>query len=345
MKYLNLKILIFTFLINSIIYAKQNAYIDNWEFESRENINRVYEDSLKLISSTLLEDYNLYEIGPLEIDSEGNLIFFDFSNTFRIAYVPDGDLDEMLFFGNGKGKGPSEFGKPFDLKFDDDGSIWLADVENYKIQKWSSKGDLIFEFKTPKYVRPSKIDYDEKTKEIIILSEQYTPSGVLYVFDENGDLKNAFQKPIEKETRSVLYFESEIVSTGSDFILAGAVKPFLRYYSNDGNLIYSKGIVGFENPEKILSREGRVTSRNKDLVRAVVDLQYSNGIVYAGISNKKNERWIRFLDKYKPNNGEYIASLELKLPAKYFAISENKLFVIEYNWNDEKTYLSEYLFE
>lgn len=345
MKYLIFSTLFFTYLFNSFSYAKQNAYIDNWEFESRENINRVFEDSLKLISSSLLEDYNLYEIGPLEVDNKGNLVLFDFTNTFKIAFVPNGDLDEMLFFGNGKGKGPSEFGKPFDLKFDDEGNIWLADVGNFKIQKWSPQGKLLIEFKAPKYVRPSKIDYDESRKEIIVLSEQYTPNGVLYIFNENGDLKNAFQKPKKNETRSVLYFESEIVSIDEGFIIAGAVKPFFRYYKNNGDLVYSKGIVGYQNPEKILSREGRVTSRSKDLIRAVVDLQYSNGVIYAGISNKKNDRWIRFLDKYKPENGEYMASLKLNLPTKYFALHKNKLFTIEYNSNDKKTYLSEYLIE
>jgi hypothetical protein len=323
-------------------FSQTSQFENNWEFETREYQERVFLDTLNKVKTYLLENFDLYEVSSLESDKDGNLVLFDFTNQYKIAFIPNGDLNKIQYLGNGKGDGPMEFGNPFDLKFDHEGNIWLVDVEKYRVQKWSRNGMLLQEFKTPKYVRPSKLAHNNRKNTLLVLSEQFTPDGVLYIFDLNGDLKHSFQKPKNKETRSVLYFESELVSTKEGFIVAGGVKPFLRGYDSNGNLKYSKGIIGFKNPEKILTRNGRVTSRSKELIRATVDIQSAGNFIYLGVSGKVNERWIRIIDIYESISGDYKHSFKLIYPAKYFTIFGNKLYAIEYNWDDEKIYLSEY---
>lgn len=336
---MNKFILLFSLGLFSInANSQSNESLKNWEFIERTDLDRIYNDTLVFIEKNKLSSHSLYEVFYLEVDNKENLIFFDRGKQ-KIVYLPEGNIENFRLIGYGEGRGPGEFINPFDLKFDSGGNIWLADVEKMEIQKWSPSGDFQFSFQIDKYARPAKLAVSDSGY-IYILSEQYTPNGVIYMYDTAGEKLLSFQKPENRDYRSVLYFEGELQVYNEDLIMSGRVKPFLRRYSKDGNLQYSKGIINFKNVSNILVKEKRWRSRNKELIRATVDLQVFNNIIYAGISNRV-DRWIRIIDMYS-GNGNYISSIRLSNPARNFAVHGDNFFTLEYNYNDKEIYLSKY---
>ncbi|WP_390300900.1 NHL repeat-containing protein [Gracilimonas halophila] len=302
------------------------------------DIERVYLDTLVNLNRIRLAEYGLYEVYFLEVDKERNLVFYD-TGKYQLIYLPKGQIDDLRTIGNGKGRGPAEFGNPFDLKFDKKGDIWLADVERMEVQQWGPKGDFIQSFQIDKYARPSKLAVTDLGN-IYILSEQYTPEGIIYKYTSKGEKIISFQKPEVRDYRSVLYFEGDMQVLGEELIISGRVKPYLRRYTTNGQLKYSTGIVGFKNIDNILIHEKRWRSRNKELIRATIDIEVYDNIIYTGISNRI-DRWIRIIDLYKPN-GEYKSSIHLKNPARNFSVYGNKVFTLEYNYDNDEIYLGEY---
>lgn len=331
-----LLILFFSFTTN--VHSQTIGSLSDWEFSERTDVEREYVDTLINLKKVRLADYGLYEVYFLEADKEGNLVFYD-TGGYKLIYLPNGSIENMRYIGYGEGRGPGEFGNPFDIKFDNNGDIWLADVERMEIQQWSNEGDFMHSFQIDKYARPAKLAITDFGN-IYILSEQFTPEGIIYKYTSKGEKITSFQKPELRDYRSVLYFEGDMQVLGEDLIISGRVKPYLRRYTKNGELSYSKGIVGFENIDNILIHEKRWRSRNKELIRATVDLQVYDDIIYAGISNRI-DRWIRIIDLYKPN-GEYSSSIHLKNPARNFAVSGDKIFTLEYNYDNDEVYLGEY---
>lgn len=337
MKLISLIILFFIQLPNNLSGQSIGTLFD-WEYQPREEYSRVYNKSLIKLSEIRLSDYNFFDINHLEVDRNGNLMFFDYSE-HQIIYLPDGNINKVVRIGKGEGRGPEEFGNPFDSKFDSDGNIWITDVERMNIQKWSATGQLIKAFNTDKYVRSIKIAVSDSGF-LYVLSEQFGPKGVIHKYDMQGKRKGSFQTPKNRDFRSILYFEGDFHTLEEDLIFAGRVKPFLRKYSPDGKLLFSKGIIGFSDPEKVLIHEKKWTSRNKNLIRATIDVQIQLGTIYAGISNRI-DRWIRVIDLYD-NNGDYLSSLLLESPALKFAVYDIFIFVLEYNDENDEVYLSKY---
>jgi len=320
------------------VYSQTIGSLSDWEFSERIDIEREYLDTLVNLSSVRLSEYGFYEVYFLEIDSEDNLVFYDVIGS-KLIYLPKGRIDDLRSIGYGEGRGPGEFRNPFDLKFDKNGDIWLADVERMEIQHWSRNGTFVKSFQIDKYARPAKLAITDRGF-IYILSEQYTPEGIIYKYTSKGEKITSFQRPEVRDYRSVLYFEGDMDTIGEDLVLSGRVKPYMRRYSNKGELIYSRGIVGFKNIQNILIHEKKWRSRNKELLRATIDLQTTENMIYAGISNR-NDRWMRIIDLYT-ENGEYKSSIRLPNPARNFAVSGNKIYTLEYNYDNKEIYLSEY---
>jgi DNA-binding beta-propeller fold protein YncE len=82
-----------------------------------------------------LELYQPYGLNGLAADSTGNLYVADTGRNRILAFTPEGALIRQL--GQG-GSGLGEFTQPMALAFAPDGSFFVADWENARIERWDS---------------------------------------------------------------------------------------------------------------------------------------------------------------------------------------------------------------
>ena len=174
-------------VLNTALDAQTiNKFEFNWEAENQNNVERVFKKDLKPIEEILsLEESELYEFAYLDVDSDGNLVGYDFSKE-RIIYFPANDYQSIIELTNGIGRGPKELRLPRDLKFDEKGNIWGIDLEGGRIQSWSKINEIVKNFKSDrKYVRPYKLAVCNTY--VYVLSEQYLGQGLYHKFNLEGD--------------------------------------------------------------------------------------------------------------------------------------------------------------
>lgn len=344
MKYL----LSITLVCLPIILKSQSLdeFTYNWEASEQTKKERVSRDTLRLDSVLLaLEAEEFYEFAYLDADNDGNLAFYNFTRD-RIIILPSNNYSEYKELGNGRGRGPGEIELARDIKFNDSGSLWLVDLENINIQKWNSYGDLEKNFKPrKKHLRPYRIAVCEEF--LYILSEQYLKDGLYHRLNFSGDVINSFKlienkkKETERLWRNASYFRGDIQCDGEDLVHVGTYKNYIRKYSKNGELKFSKKIIGPDvNPEPLLYMSKRSRGRKENVKTLSGNVEIVGDKIFVSHSGKK--RWYYHLDIYD-NNGEYLESYYFKHPVQEFTTNGKYLYTIEYHKSDANHYIARYL--
>lgn len=323
---------LFFILMILISFAADFAYSQNdWSSEPQTTKTIIFKDSLVLEKKINLEEREIFTLRLIDIDTKGNIVGFGFSH-YNIFYFNIANNYEQITIGDGRGGGPKEFRGVFDLKFSKSGDIWVSDKDQYRLSRWSSSGKLIKNIVLSKNIQPTRIAVCPNSS-IYILSRSYNKNGILHRVTDEGKLILTFQQLDTELARSPFYFDGQMACYNENLFFAGQYNEFFRKYDKNGTLEFSKSIVGFEPNNKIIeeSKNGKVLRRtlSDEAKQASGDIYYNNGKVWIGYSGKK-DGWLYRIDVYDPENGSYIYSYPLKIPAKEFAINGNKVAVLEY---------------
>jgi len=346
-----MKYVLFNLLFSCVLYCSvyaqfTNQFADNWNAINQERSQRIGLDSLNQIEILIsLEEFGLYEFAYLTSDNEGNLAGYDFKKE-RVIYFSKGLDKKIEFLTDGIGRGPRETKLVRDIKFDDNGNIWLADLEGGRITKWSPENKLLISFKpNKKYTRPYRIAICKNF--ITILSEQYLGEGLYHNFDFNGKNIRSFMTLNDQNKDSfrlwsnASYFRGNINCHDENIYHVGKFKNFIRKYDEGSNLIYSKKVIEFEgNPEPLLEIEKRSSRRKNDVRTISGQVEIVNDKLLVSFSGKRNSYYY-LLDAYDLN-GNYLKSFQFKYPVKEFTTDGKFIYTLETHRKDMHQYISKY---
>lgn len=97
--------------------------------------------------------------------------------TGKASYAGDLTVEFVRSFGM-KGAGPGRFNEPYSAAVDADGNVYVTDVRNKRVQKFTSEGEFILEFGGRRFAKPVGIAVG--------------PDGFVYVTDYDRDTIEKF---------------------------------------------------------------------------------------------------------------------------------------------------------
>lgn len=206
-------------------------------------------DCAGLGQSTFIPTGILTGASGLAVDASGNVYVIDLTNDQIHSYDPSGVL--RFSFG-GPGSGPGQFSGPQDLAIAPDGSIFVADTSNHRIQKWGFP--------------PADTDGDGVTDDIDACPSTFDPTNANQDGDAQGDVCDPC--PIDPTdtcspgTQTALYVDNstdQTISLGSltdgfrvtiDFdpgalVDGGSAQVFTAELVTEGSISFSDGFSTF----------------------------------------------------------------------------------------------------
>jgi DNA-binding beta-propeller fold protein YncE len=160
------------------VFDETGAFIQSWGFFGSTN-------------GELGDPYALFGPRGLVIDSAGNLLVADTGNKRIIAFTPDGTLVNQV---GGGGVIQGRFEEPVGLALDpSDGSIYVADAWNQRVQKLDPSLQPVAEWPVPGWA--SQEIFHKPYLTVAANGDLYLTDPHQYrviVYDRNGQLKAAF---------------------------------------------------------------------------------------------------------------------------------------------------------
>ena len=240
---------------------------ENYTVEIKDGVRYVHNnapawgDTLKVALEFVLkigelesedENYLLFEVLDVNLDSEGNIYVVDAGN-FRVQkYDPEGKY--LATYGR-KGQGPGEFGFPRTIDLDSDGNMYIYDQFKGRILVLSQDGTELRSFKLGKRTAEfrilksgefitknlSGIPRDSFTAISEPITEYTLP--VAQIYDKEGELLREFGKPfdykdiiINTSMGNMFYFTTD----QNDYIyLAFQHQNRIEKYSSEGELLFT----------------------------------------------------------------------------------------------------------
>jgi sugar lactone lactonase YvrE len=259
----------------------------------------------------------------------------DIDGTGKICVVEEGAHGFKLFnssfgliksMGGAVGSGNGQFNSPEGVSFDQFGNFFIADRNNFRIQKFNSAGDFVLAFGTSGTLDGQ---FSEPTSVKVYNSEVYVSDATnrLQVFDLNGVWKRKAAYPAEGSYFGIAFTATGnlvLASSGSERIAiynpAGTlIKSYGSKSSADGGLNYPSGIARLSNGD-IVTSEFVAGSR--------VQIFTSAGVFKSKFSVPGN---IADVDVHKPTNNIYVLTATDK---KVHRFSSSGVFLASINIPD-----------
>tara|TARA_R110002124_G_scaffold194258_3_gene361380 strand:- start:24483 stop:25562 length:1080 start_codon:yes stop_codon:yes gene_type:complete len=302
------------------------------------------EGKFNLIKSVNLDSVGIFTPYFLSVNDLGNLAILDWEQR-SVYFFPSDDLENPVKVGGKKGRGPGEYETPFDIHLSNSNKIWIPDSEQRKIDIWDSKVRKVeSSFKiSNKWVKPDKVELcesdDGSWEKIYILSSQYGPGvknkeGILHQYDiVNNSLVNidTFQKLSKDDERYPYVVTGQIqCSVDGELYYSGDFSGTIRKYSSNNQLLFHRNAAGFKVEEPLFIKVKEDFTRYNPAAPRVNGESFLIGDkFYVGHSRTK-DRYVYAVDVYDSENGEYLYTFKLPVPAKELAISESKIYLFEY---------------
>lgn len=275
--------------------------ISNYEGDLEKVEERVYSDSLYLISQFIINGYS-----DLMETYNNQLFFIDYQKNKLLKYNPQGK--QLGVFLKGVGDGPSELQQPLFMGFDKD-DFYIFDRGALAVKTFGGPDNFEFQ-KTTKVEKPW-------TKGAYFKNEDFVFTRLNNDNQLDFDFYNLSKNKIQSlDTLSKLFYPV----SDADFVYDGFFKSegddiFYFMYSNSSFIKFNEeGVEYIEKlihkiPGPTLIKEGNSTYLNNK-VTGVFDaainknkLYVLSGIIYASVDDGKIS-----VDVYDRNDGEYISS-------------------------------------
>ncbi|MFN1835978.1 hypothetical protein AB2B38_012005 [Balneola sp. MJW-20] len=302
-----------------------------------------YELRTELLDSTNLEDHDIFYPHALTVNKSNELAVMAWDD--RVIYVfNEGKLSAPKKLRSRKGRGPREYDLPFDMYLSEN-ELWISDINLRKIDAWDiNKNEIVRSHSFENvFVKPDQIAVCRNkilnTNELFVLSTQYgygdsKKEGILHKYhlkNENLVHKETFQKLTDQDERYGYVITGDInCSDNGDLFYSGDFTGTIRKYNTNGEILYFRGANNFIVEEPLFFKKDEdMTIYNPDAPRINGDVFMINDEVFIGRS-RSIDRYIYGIDVYNPKSGNYLYSFKFPIPAKEYAITENRLFIVEY---------------
>ena len=337
-------LLVISITFSSALMAQENGTTVLISDKKDSDQIKWIEGNFKLLESVNLDSLEIFSPYFLSLNDVGGLAMLDWDQR-TLFYFSDEDFQNPIRVGGKKGRGPGEYESPFDIYLSNDKKIWIPDSDLRKIDIWdlgSNKLHASYKLKN-RFVKPDKIelceDKDGKWEKIYILSSQYgigyeKKEGILYQYD----IKD--QQLINVDTFQELSIDNErypYVITGhigcsniGQLYYSGDFSGSIRKYDSNNELLFYRNAVNLEIKEPLfLKANNDFTRYNPEAPRINGESFLIKNKLFVGHSRTK-DRYIYAVDIYSTEEGEYLYSFKLPVPAKEMAISESKIYLFEY---------------
>lgn len=316
-----MKINLLIFII--LLFVNTNGYSQERDFRELE---------YQVISDFILSEYEIFRPNLLDVNNNGDVVFFDFAS-FKIV-VKNILGEEFQFLGDGRGRGPREFEMVFDLRVLDNGEIYLVDTDKRKIIKWNTNGNYIKEMESGgKNVNPARFAPCENTENIYILSSQYSRRGIMHLVDAGGKLELSFEKK-DFERSLPFYTDGELdCDNEGNLYYATRYENSIKKFNQKGKVVFEIPVVDFLENEKIVERDGNFFDLVNGVRRSSGDVIYKDGKIFVAFSGNKDEL-LRIVDVYSAHDGTY--EFSYKLPFTFQEITMNNDYIIILREDDER---------
>ena len=121
-----------------------------------------------------VEQFGTYGLNGLAVDTAGDMYVADTGRNRILVFGPDGSMLQAI---GRPGADLGGFTQPMTLAFAPDGSFFVADWENSRIERWDATGQATDAWSTA--FRPFGVDVDQLGRVYVPYSEQ-TPSRGLF---------------------------------------------------------------------------------------------------------------------------------------------------------------------
>lgn len=224
------------------------------------------------------------------------------------------NLSENFTFGS-PGRGPGEYLNPIDVEFSADGFIYVMDSRLRRLDKWSATGEII-ESKVFETLEPYRMALNEGSNELIV----FTPprNQLFHRYDRDYNYVSSFQSSSDSLRLFLrrVQLSGEINSDPNGLYYAGYGNHFLKKYSFDGELLYSRKMIEEIQPPSIITEETgdsngtmfRISDDFKPAARTMMSYQDKIFVLYMGNDSNLMGRTV---DVYNSDSGDYLYSLKI----------------------------------
>lgn len=342
-----MKIFIFGFLFSSlclITACKNELGKSNDEVflqgKAQTSTSRIFKDKIgSPVEFASLDTLRLFNPFSIVVSNDQVIVHNGPPNT-RFWVANTKNLSESFTFGS-LGKGPGEYLSPIDIEFSADGSIYVMDSRLRRLDKWSATGEII-ESKVFETLEPYRMALAEVSNDLYI----FTPprNQLFHRYDRDYNYVSSFQSSSDSLRLFLrrVQLSGEINSDPNGLYYAGYGNHFLKKYSFDGELLYSRKMIEEIQPPSIITEETgdsnstmfRISDDFKPAARTMMSYQDKIFVLYLGNDSNLMGRTV---DVYNSDSGDYLYSLKISTKdrrADYIDIDSNgTIYSLEFDRN------------
>jgi len=297
-----------------------------WEREPQKSGERIFTNPPEHQHKINLTELEIF--GPLimRVAHDRGIALYDYA-TFNGYFFPPDNYSSPVSIGDGKGGGPREFVNPTDTAFDNEGNIWIADPQQGRISVWRRDGDLLRTI-NPAPRQPHRIALTANRCIIFGSGGDHT---LFKIADVDGNKIDTIENIGSDMLGWIFTYEGYLTSDRRGFVYTGLWYGIIRKYTEDGELVYSRGTidpVGPAKPEHRTIEGTRVVMAPRDAPMATLSSYIANEKLYL-LSPDNNDNNIRMIDVYELSTGDYRYSIPLPERTRFIGITGNTLISLE----------------
>jgi len=201
----------------------------------------------------MLAEAKILFYSPLsaDIDNKGNMYILDGSEQ---SIIKLDSLNKQIWKTGRLGNGPGEFmfrngmiNAGF-LSIDNNGSIYVIDNCNYRVQTFNNEGTYINSFKIGWVMNDVCANKDKILLQGVCANNDF----MIHQFDSSGNAITSFGRKYVSEPKMKMFNHAFITMDKNENVyLLAQCFPILRKYSRNNNLVWEKQMTGERYPEDL----------------------------------------------------------------------------------------------
>lgn len=298
----------------------------SWDREPQKSDERIFINQPERLHQINLTELEIFGPMIMRLADDGGIALYDYA-TSNGYYLPQNNYSSPVAIGDGKGGGPREFVNPTDIAFDNEGNIWIADPRQGRISIWDRDGDLLRTI-NPAPRQPHRIALSANR---CIIFGSGTDHTLFKITDIDGNKIDTIESIGSDMSGWIFTYEGYLTSYRRGFVYTGLWYGIIRKYTEDGELVYSRGTidpVGPAEPEHRTIEGTRVVMAPRDAAIATLSNTIANDMLYL-LSIDNNDRKTRMIDVYDLAAGDYRYSIPLPERTRSIGIAGDILYSLE----------------
>jgi sugar lactone lactonase YvrE len=233
----------------------------------------------------------------IAVDTSENIYVIEQNNDRIVKYDSSGNL-QTTWGSKGTGTGQFDFrnGSLSGIAIDGQGFVYVADMANHRIQKFTSGGEYVLHWgsqgiEAGELSSPLGLCVDSEGNIYVLEGENHR----VQIFSPTGIFQDSFGKPGEHEGQfgSDWIFDSGIATTRDGLIITRSPGNRIQVFQENGNYSFSIGQPAYSNQSDIFNASGVAIAPSGDIY----------------LVDQGHDRVMHFRD-----NGNFVESLPIAAP-------------------------------